>query len=117
MLGASSDEVTQVQSQGEPGTEQLFREGWAQRTSRWAAASQLCFSQPRRSAHQSSYFFLSGINQNLKGGNPVQNYCKVLANSHSQRFTCSEITPFINSGLSKSCLVQIHFRNLLLFDF
>ena len=43
MLGASWDVVTQVQSQREPGTEKLFREGWAQRTSKWAAASQLCF--------------------------------------------------------------------------
>ena len=35
----------------------------------------------------------------------------MVADSSSQWFNCSEMTTFTNSGLNKSSLVQIHFKN------
>ena len=68
-------ELSGVQTQPEPGrSSPSGRDG-----QHWDAASQL-FLPVRGRSRQSSYFFFfffpNGINQNLKGGNPVKYYVK-----------------------------------------
>lgn len=66
-------ELSGVQTQPEPGlSSPSGRDG-----QHWDAASQLFLPVQGRS-RQSSYFFFfpNGINQNLKGGNPVKYYVK-----------------------------------------